>query len=67
MNTLRSPTIKFRVEIECEVGGACHGVSCVQGKIVGPVGCDVWLDRCGGGSVRVETKSRQHQQYIRVL
>ena len=29
--------------------------------------CDDWLVRCGGGSVRVETKSRQHQQYIRVL
>ena len=29
--------------------------------------CDDWLERCGGGSVRVETKSRLHQQYIRVL
>ena len=45
MNTLRSPTIKFRVEIECEVGGACHGVSCVQGKIVGPVGLGVYIHR----------------------
>ena len=27
--------------------------------------CDDWLVRCGGGSVRVETKSRQHQQCIR--
>ena len=45
MNTLRSPTIKFRVEIECEVGGACHGVSSVQGKIVGPVGLGVYIHR----------------------
>ena len=30
--TLISPTIKFRVEIECEVGGACHGVSSVQAR-----------------------------------
>ena len=37
MNTLISPTIKFRVEIGCEVGGACHGVSGVQGRIVGRV------------------------------
>ena len=29
--------------------------------------CNDWLVRCGGGSVRAETKSRQHQQYIRVL
>ena len=29
--------------------------------------CNDWLVRCGGGSVRAETKSRLHQQYIRVL
>ena len=49
MNTLISPTIKFRVEIECEVGGACHGVSSVQGRIVGlniPVGINTWIDGC---------------------
>ena len=45
MKTLISPTIKFRVEIECEVGGACHGVSSVQGRIVGPVGLGVYIHR----------------------
>ena len=38
-----------------------HAITRIHDRLL----CDDWLDRYGGGSVRVETKSRRHQQCIR--
>ena len=53
-------------KLACDIAFRCTSADLLRCFVLS-LCCDDWLDRCGGGSVRVETKSRQHQQYIRVL